>query len=470
MNPLARMQQVIVSLSERAQARDSARAVRKAAVLLARTVGRRPSDRAERLRGLAETAATHAAEVATWVSPEALARGEGGPFDACDLRHWLALAWRAGVPAVRAREILRLGEAEMSALSGRVAPPGGDAPPAEPSPERRAALEEVMAAVGAIVGPGEAVDAEALAERLAAAMDGVPEGWMVRSARCGSSNLKALSGAGLAGPEVPEVRFSNDLELGPGWVRVGNRRRVEAADERTVSSYAEGPGGELAFLARPWVRPARLLRCDDPHRSGTRVEGPGWWPVELRAYVVRGVVEGVSSYFSWCPLEVDPSNARMMLETRALAQRLADVAVAQRAFPRYMDVEFVRSSGHPGIAGDPRQRELLAEFGREEVAFTVDFLEVDAPDGPRLVMLEAGPSSSPYGGGHSCGFSGVGGPPRMGTRPATRGAAFQSMAHVVIGDMRTWREGDVAGRILSWDEVEALAASDGAGGGVPAGA
>src|SRR3546814_10810238 len=74
------------------------------------------------------------------------------------------------------------------------------------------------------------------------AMDEVPEEWMVRSNRCGSSELKALAGFGAIGHQVPEVRFGSNLEIGPGLVRVGNRRRVHVSDARTVQAAAQGPG------------------------------------------------------------------------------------------------------------------------------------------------------------------------------------------------------------------------------------
>lgn len=464
MRVIGRLQQAVVALTLRSDRAQGVATERRALAMLLRGLRRGRAALALDLSGLRSMAERHREEVSTWVGPDALERGEGGPFDACDLRCWLALARRAGVPAIPAREVLRLSESDMAALSGLVQAPGddpGDHP--VPSEEDAAALGDVADALVEVVGRTSPVDPEDLRERLAAAMDDVPEGWMVRSARCGSSTLKSLSGMGLAGPVAPEVRFGPEVEVGPGWRRVGNRRMVDAADARTREVYAEGPGGDLAFLARPWARPARLVRCDDPNRAPTPIAGPGWWPLEFRCYVVGGVVEGVSSYFSWLPLEADPANARLMLEARALAQRVADEAVAQRALPRYMDLEFARASTHPSIRDDARQQAMLAEFGRDEVAFTLDLLEVEGPTGPRLVVLEGGPGATPHGGGHTTGFSGVGGPPLRGTRPRTEGAAFSSMPHVVIADMTTWRDGDATGRILTWAEVEALAAGGASG-------
>ena len=57
---------------------------------------------------------------------------------------------------------------------------------------------------------------------------------MVRHVRAASGSLKAIAGAGAAGPQTPETRFGPDLEVGPGWIRQGNRRSVDAADRRIV--------------------------------------------------------------------------------------------------------------------------------------------------------------------------------------------------------------------------------------------
>src|SRR3546814_13635121 len=78
------------------------------------------------------------------------------------------------------------------------------------------------------------IDREQLEEQLFNAMDEVPEGWMVRSNRCGSSALKALAGFGAIGHQVPEVRFGPYPELGPGGVRVGNGRRIRVFGSLTV--------------------------------------------------------------------------------------------------------------------------------------------------------------------------------------------------------------------------------------------
>jgi len=440
-----RLRQALVMLAAAGDRKVAKDLGRKAAVLGARLL-RDPESVRERLEGFEAVARLHAEETGSWVSPEAV--GKGGPFDACDLRCWLELARIAGVPAVPATEVLALEEHEMALLSGKVEMP--DTAPARFARSRAGLLEEALG--GAQFDPDPETDLDELHERLYAAMDGVPEGWMVRYARCGSSELKALAGAGAAGPAAPEVRFGPDLEVGPGWVRNGNRRRVHVSDARTVESAAQGPGGKAVFLARPWVEAARFVVGEDPHRHGTMFAGKGAWPAEWRAFVEGGRVRGVSFYYGWCG-QATPEDARIALEVRDLAQRVADTASAARAWPRYMDVEFVRFSGNEKLLSDPRVSDALEALGRESVACTLDFIET----AEGLMLLEGGPANTPFGGGHPCAFAGCGGQPRFGNRTLVDGVAFRSMPHVLIGDPSTWTEGDREGCILTWEEAEALA-------------
>jgi len=421
---------------------------RKATVAAARLL-RDPKSIGERLKGLGDAALLHETETGSWVGPEAISNGVGGPFDACDLRHWLALAEISGVPAVPAREVLSLDDAEMAVLSGKVEMPENAV---SRSVRKNAHLLEPYAD-GAEAEQEEAVDFDSLDEKLHAAMDAVPEGWMVRYARCGSSNLKSFAGAGAAGPEAPQVRLGPNLEIGPGWVRVGNRRRVDVSDSRTVEAAAQGPGGNFPFLARPWMEAARYAVSEDPHRHGTAFAGKGIWPAEWRAFVENGKVRGVSWYYGWCG-SADQESAAIALQVRDLAQAMADKAAGIGAWPRYMDVEFVRSSQNPSLLGNEAVQAALVSLGRETVSCTLDFIET-AEGG--LMLLEGGPPNTPFGGGHPCAFAGCGGAPKFGNRTLTDGVAFRTMPQVLLGDPSTWVDGDREGCILSWDEVEELA-------------
>lgn len=449
---LKQLQSLILMLSARGQQRADQNLVRR---VLAMTAGlvRRPAEVAQNLQSLQKAYDRHAEEAASWVEPAILAKGGGGPFDACDLRHWLALAERAGVPFVPATEILSLTDEEMALASGQVEIP--DNPVSRGIRKRIKDLPE-FANLPASESEAPAVreaKMEALRDRLFAAMDQVPELFMIRSNRCGSEDLKALVGSGLAGPEVPEVRFGPDLEVGPGWVREGNRRRVHPSDHRTVMMSAQGPGGAV-FLARPWMVADRYIHTEDPHRHGTSFEGKGIWPAEWRAFIEAGRVVGVAVYYPWTG-ETTSENARIALDVRKLAQRVADQAAKQKAWPRFMDIELLRTNENPKVKDNPQVQAILGHFGRETVSGTLDFLEVK---GQGLMLLEGGPANTPFGGGHPCAFAGCGGPPRAPNKTITEGVAFKLMPGVLLGDPSTWNEGGRAGRILSWDDVVALAA------------
>lgn len=445
----------IIAMTARAQQYEEKKLVRKGRGLAAALV-RTPADIKRKLESFASVAEHHERETSSWVKFDDYLSGTHGPFDACDLRFWLALADECGVEAVAAREILRLSEDEMSSLSGEVNFPDDRITSAV---RRRlvAALGPLSGDIRQVVEEGDVTDMMALEERLYDAMDDVPNGWMVRSARCGSIELKSLAGSGVAGGAAPEVKFGNDLEIGPGWVRNGNRRRVHVSDARTVAQHAEGPGDGAVFLARPWVEAARYFVGPDPHRHGTPFAGKGMWPAEWRAFVENGCVVGVSSYYGWCG-EVSAENAAMAIEVRGLAQRIVNRARDNEMFPRYMDVEFARASEHPSLKSNTAIQESLALFGRETVSCTLDFIEVKDRG---LMLLEGGPAHTPFGGGHPCSFAGCGGKPTFGNKADTHGVAFKLMPHVVLADPSTWDDGDRSGCILSWEDVQDLARQHG---------
>lgn len=408
---------------------------------LARTMLSRRRSLPQMLDGLDEAQAFHAAETTTWISAESISEGQHGPFDACDLLAYLEIAKAAGVASVPARVILSITEDEADMASGKVA---------LDDPRSRRILGKLSRSLPAsapAASNADSVDPEALSEKLMVAMDEIPEGWMVRHARAGGGNLKALAGSGVAGGEVPEVKFGPNLEIGPGWVRVGNRRMVDLRDRRTVQAIAEGPGGETRFVARPWVKAARWRVGDDPHRQGTPFAGKGAWPCEWRAFIVDGKVIGVSNYYGWLG-EATPLDARMALGVRELAQAMADLMVARRLFPRFMDTEFARRR--------PEFAEKLSDFGREQVACTLDFIETEGG----LMFLEGGPPHSPFGGGHCCAFAGTRGAPVIGNAMDVSGVAFKLLPDVLLADMASWKNGenaDRAGSILDWAAVELLA-------------
>lgn len=473
------MRQPLIALTQKAGLRATVKLARDAAGLFAKGM-RAPAEKVEAMkRGLEEAAAFHAEETGAWLKPshdtelrlaasEPLSQG----FDAADLGLWLALAEKAGIETIPARPVLSLTEDEHARLTalpkemiegllGAVVFHG------DKNPERAVAMLDVaLQATADPLRAGGETDVGKLVDRCCAAMDDVPEGWMVRFARCGSANLKSLSGCGLAGPEAPETAFGPMLSVGPGWIRRGNRRFVDVGDERIVKASAQGPVGPRVFYARPWVQPARFVEADDPHRAGSRFAGKGMWPIELRAFVQHGQVVGVSNYYPQIAMDVDPPNARLMLEARDQAQALADLASDLKLWPRFMDIEFARRMKPEVAVKMPAGflEGIERDFGRENVAFTCDFLEVDdGAGGRKLVFLEAGPAASPVGGGHPCCFAGVSGPPTFGTPPGVHGVAFARLDHVDMMNPATWRAAEpheMEGRILSWEEVEMIAGLD----------
>ena len=354
-------------------------------------------------------------------------------------------------------EILRLDEDEMDLASGML-----EVPDDALLRRARRALESLPRSEGPPPPPPDAPSEREwrralLEERLLAAMDGVPEGWMVRSARTGGAEVKAFAGVGAAGPTAPAARFGPELEVGPGWVRSGNRRRVNASDGRTCKAAAQGPeDGACTFLARPWAESARWFMGEDPHRHGREFAGKGVWPAEWRAFVEAGRVVGVSAYYAWAT-GAGPEDARMAVEVRGRAQAIVDEAVATRAWPRMMELEFARSRPDGGAGLGPKVAADLALFGREAVGCTLDFVEVEGR-GP--VFLEGGPAHTILGGGAPVAFTGCGGPLALGrNRARVEGVAFRLMDHVCLTDPKTWADGDRSGRIVSWEEAEAMAAA-----------
>lgn len=456
-------QRLMVALSARADDSAAMKAVRRIAALGSRFM--KGGGIRETLAGIGRMARFHEDETSSWITIDQFREGATGPFDACDIRHWMHMAELAGVKYVPGREVLRLTQEEMSAASGTVPMPD-IATARQAMKNMKSAAEEISERHAS--GKADATDDEALEtlamlipsdadmdeveRKLYEAMDEVPEGWMVRTARVGSSNLKALAGSGHAGHTVPEITMGPQVEVGPGWIRVGNRRRVAPNDLRTVKAAAEGPVGDTAFIARPWVKAARYFVHDDPNRRETPLKGPGVWPAEWRAFVEDGVVVGVSSYYSWIG-EANSENAAVALQIREEAQKIVDKALELSMWPRFMDLEFVRLSQAPALRDSEEMQAALELFGREKVGCTLDFIETEEG----IMLLEGGPPNTPFGGGHPCGFAGCGGSPKFGSRTDVNGVAFRNMEHVIVGDLDTWVDGDRSGCILTWEEVAELA-------------
>lgn len=401
-------------------------------------------------------------ETSTWLEPNEVEDGRPGPFDAADLRCYLVIAEKAGVPAIPAVEILRLDEEEYSFLSGQVEIPE--------TRGMKALVGRITSEMGQLrdesaprMGQSDLQRLAHLRERLMDAMDMVPDtGWMVRHHRAGPGSLKALAGCGVIDNVAPEVRFGPNLEVGPGWVRVGNRRLVDVADARLVQLAVGGKeGAPTVFLARPWVTASRWVEADDVVRAKSPIAGIGKWPCEYRAFIEDGVCVGVSFYYAWAG-RVTVRDANAVIEVRRLAQKMADHMVASKQVPRHSTLEVARHTeatqqNHELTVENQLRRQAvrreLNRFQRDKVACTLDFIETN--EGFKL--LEGGPTNMFCGGGHPCGFAGQGGLPITINPTRNHGVAFKVMDGVDITDMSTWGSGDPHGSIFSWEEVEALA-------------
>ena len=438
-----RLRQALIAVNAEGNRRGFVSDVRKLVVRAAVST-RKPGGLLEAIGQIARLDAIKQEETATWVSPEAVTV-QGGRFDACDLRHWLEIARLAGVPSIPAEPILILEEYEIALLGGKVRLP--DNPATRAIRRETGNLAKEFGADRCSHSPNNPDVLANLEERCFAAMDGVPDGWMVRHARCGPSTLKTLAGCGVAGGHVPEVAFGPDLVVGPGWVRNGNRRRVDVTDGRTMQvGIGQGPDAPHTWLARPWVPAARWTECEDPHRHGSAVAGPGCWPAEWRVFVERGEVTGVSYYYPWAG-EATQQNAAHALMVRDVAQHIVDVGIAVGAVPAFLDIEFARE--HPQFA----EMGFAARFPRDGFACCLDFIEVAREDGDvDFMLLEGGPALCLFGGAHPCGFV-----PVIKRTHRADGIVLRLPDGVNMMDQNTW-DVPIGGAIFTWEEAERLAA------------
>lgn len=388
-------------------------------------------------------------ETGSWTEPNAIRDGSGGAFDACDLRHWLEIAERADIPFIPAKTVLSLTEDEVSAVDQKVKKP--DHVVRRVMSGMRKAFPEVsdemLSEAEALkrTGPSPAE----VADRLFNAMDDVPWDWMVRSNIAGSSMLKALAGSGVIGDGREGAKLAEDVEVGAGWVRAGNRRRIDATDNRLIETFAAGHKPEIHYLARPWMDPARRVEGEDPHRHGAPFAGKAEWPAEWRVFVKDNEVTGVSSYYAWIG-EVSPENAARALEAANMAQRIVDEAVRVGAHPRMADIEILRATR----ADDPSVQDVLTGYPCDSVSCTLDFMETTEG----MMLLEGGPAHTPIGGGFPCAFAGHNMKQETGYFCDCTGVALAMRQDVDLGNPKTWTANVTSPGVLSWEQAAEIAA------------
>lgn len=381
------------------------------------------------------------AEVESWREPGVLIEGEANPIDAGDLRHWIDLAQRAGVPHIPAVPVLSLTDDEYGALSAALELP-------ELARKRLQAKMDIHG-IKACLPEGAPERDEELARdvkrRAMDALDEVPSNWMVRSHLAASQITKSLAGTGILEDAEDTIEIDAGLTIGPGFLNIGNRRTIDTVDHRFLDTYCQGHKEGIHFLARPWVTASRHEEGDDPHRHGSVFAGKGRWPAEWRVFVENGEVVGVSSYYAWCG-SVTPEAAHQALAAVDAAERILREASRLNVQTRLVQLEQARRN--------PVYKQWTDRYPRDGLHCSLDFIET----AEGLMLLEGGPAHTPFGGAYPCGFAGNGVKRETGLFCDTRGVALRLMDHVNLMEPQTWVPGHTEGRILSWDEARDLAA------------
>ena len=405
-------------------------------------------------------------ETQSWISPEDIAASKSGRFDVVDLRHWIEIAKLANIPFVPAREILSLSEAELNAIDRKINAPNFLLRWISKGIEKAFTKSELQQTAEMAKNKEQpTINPETIYQKLFDAMEDVPSSWIIRSNFSGPSTLKTYAGAGVLDEDNASWKLpTSDIEIGPGWVRHGNRRRVDALDKRFVDLFAMGNHPSIHYLARPWITASRRSEGEDPHRRGTMFAGLGSWPCEWRVFVKGGKVTGVAAYYGWIG-EISPLAAQRALEAAELAQKLIDTIIAKKLTPRFMDIEIAREQIKQAKKNDqfvhPITMEILDQHPENNIECTLDFIEAKDDDGNHVMtFLEAGPAHTRMGGGHPCAFAGHNSKPETGAFSNCNGVALALMDNIIMADPATWPQGANNGQILTWDEARTLASSN----------
>ena len=438
---MAKLAYLIAQLSIIGARKERERTTRRFLLMCARMLRKDPEESIKIANDLNELEAHARTTHQRWTDTLA----DEGEFDGSDLRIWLQLAEEASVPFIPARTILSLDEDTLDRLSE---------PVAMPQFMRKGLAKLLLSVFGAPqTGPEHEHsqgDEEGLREKLFEAMDDVPDNWIIRSHICGPELLKAWAGTGLLEPDTT-MKVNQDLEVGPGWVRHGNRRRVDATDERYITLFPGAHGPVIHYLARPWVEASRRCEGEDPHRHGSVFAGKGSWPCEWRVFFEQDVVTGVAFYYGWAG-KADAENARKAFEAKRSAEKIIAAGKRRRMQPRMMDIEIIKWHLQQGATPSPKALQAVTRFG-DGFCGTLDFVETNQG----MTLLEGGPGHTPVGGGHPCAFAGT----TDGGQSQAQGVALKLMAHISLAEPGTWTDGDRNGHILTWNEARTLASYSG---------
>ena len=435
---MPRIDQVIAQLAIIGSRKALAQSTRRFLVGCVAKMRKAPEEAREMATGMAAIAEHVEATQNAWVDTIT----EGGTFDGCDLRIWLALAEAAGVPFVPARTILSLDEDQLEHLSGPVAMPK----------HMRKGLGRLLAATfGA--GDGEAPPAPSTTPRRCTSAS--PTRWTTcpKTGSCAATSAaRSCSRPGPVAARSSATRASRRARTSRS-APAGCAQATGAASTRpTRATWRSSPQGHGAhpLPRRPWVQAARHVECEDPHRHGTIFAGSGTWPAECGLFFEHGAVTGVAFYYGWAG-EATPENARKAFEAKAAAEKIIAAGVQAKMVPQLMDIEILKHHRASGAKMPEITREAVERFG-DGFSGTLDFVETDQG----MTLLEGGPGHTPVGGAHPCAFAGTG----EGVGSTIVGVALKLMEHVVLADPKTWKDGDRSGAILTWEEAEALAGAD----------
>jgi hypothetical protein len=425
---ISEIRSFFVKITKRAEDREMMKSIGKLRAMLFRN----PLKAVARIREIASYAETHDDLLRRLDDMPGLIAGHVKVFNAFDIRPYLFIAAQTDVPFIPATEVLRMAWDDMSQLSTKFTITGGLEKKA--AAFEKALLEEFPELDELEREPKTLTSRQELLERITAALDDQPNNIMVRHTGCGPSSLKTLVGVGYGqttdkDSQAPEAAVGAGVVVGPGWVRLGNRRIIDVMDHRFITcGYTPNHTGDQVFLARPWIQPSRYWEARDPHRENTPIAGAGRWPCEWRCFIANGVVTGVSAYYPWaCSMTTE--DAQMALEVRRRAQVIADKATELRLTSANPEVEMTRLTRRC-TAEDLAK---LTEIQPDGFTCTIDMIETK--DGPTLI--EGGPYQ-----GHPCGFAG---------KQHRDGIAFRTMPHINLMNEK-FVDGDSSGVHMSWDD------------------
>ncbi len=414
---------------------------------------------------LKHVADQHSEVTKQWLSPEEIEVGRSGDFDALNVRCWIPIAQWAGVDFVPAIPIFNITTEDYGLIHSL-----DEADIDSALRNSTKAIEYIISKTGEhFYNTGKMSDSledisnrkKDIWNRAAEALESLPASHMVRHDRTASTVVKSIAGAGVAGPDVPYAIDPHDMKIGAGWIQRGNRQCIDLLDDRILDVIATGPDLDTqTFVSRPWIAASRFTPLiDDPNRRRTAVQGPGSWPCEWRAFVLNGVVTGVSAYYSFAT-QAKPLDAMIGIFVRQTAQRMVDSAIAHNLRPAY----YITDTLPDAIERSGQSNEWRAYLDMVPPGgfnCCLDFIEGLKDDAPSIMFLESGPPVTWLGapeGAHPIGFSlTLEEPLVVGSFPKPFGLCLHTPDDMPINGVKAAAKLSPEPYILSWDAADDLA-------------